>query len=318
MNIQSLKYIVKISVVGSINQAAKLSYVSQSTLSRAVQEVESETGLSIFIRTNHGVTVTHEGQLFIDRIKKVLTELDDIQHEYYENKKLQRDEVSLIIGVQRSFPAIYACMSFYNHFCKSKEYMNIILREANRDEVLDMVFGGSLKLSVLHYLSTEKDNVLAKLKAYNLNAMEIGVSPLCAQINCRHPLADQSEVTLNMLSNYPRLAFLDDDASNINYASDISQYNRTIIHKRIVVQERGTHRDFLCNTDGYYIGNYYRLVNRHTYVNVADEIICIPISDIPIQITTLIVHRKDHKLTKYEEKYIHLLKSHFCFTLKQD
>ena len=41
MNVQELRYVVAVAQAGSINKAALNLYVSQSTLSRAVQEVEA-------------------------------------------------------------------------------------------------------------------------------------------------------------------------------------------------------------------------------------------------------------------------------------
>lgn len=55
MDIQNLRYLVKIEQIGSINRAAQALYVSQSTLSRILKEVEAQTGISIFRRTNKGV-----------------------------------------------------------------------------------------------------------------------------------------------------------------------------------------------------------------------------------------------------------------------
>ena len=43
MDIQNLRYLVKIEQIGSINRAAQALYVSQSTLSRILKEVEAQT-----------------------------------------------------------------------------------------------------------------------------------------------------------------------------------------------------------------------------------------------------------------------------------
>ena len=62
MNVQELRYVVAVAQAGSINKAALNLYVSQSTLSRAVQEVEAQIGISLFQRTNKGAIPTHDGR----------------------------------------------------------------------------------------------------------------------------------------------------------------------------------------------------------------------------------------------------------------
>ena len=76
MDIQNLRYLVQIEQIGSINRAAQSLYVSQSTLSRILKEVEAQTGITIFRRTNKGVIPTNDGALFLAKVKKVLADME--------------------------------------------------------------------------------------------------------------------------------------------------------------------------------------------------------------------------------------------------
>lgn len=60
ISMQNMKYIVEIAKHHSISAAAKSLFVSQSTLSTAVREVEQQLGISIFKRNNRGIEVTFE------------------------------------------------------------------------------------------------------------------------------------------------------------------------------------------------------------------------------------------------------------------
>lgn len=51
MTLQNLKYMLEISNSHSFSKAAKNLFVSQSTLSAAVKELESDLGITIFKRT---------------------------------------------------------------------------------------------------------------------------------------------------------------------------------------------------------------------------------------------------------------------------
>ena len=51
MTLQQLKYVIAIAEKGSINEAAKVLYISQPSLTNAIRELEQEVGLTIFHRT---------------------------------------------------------------------------------------------------------------------------------------------------------------------------------------------------------------------------------------------------------------------------
>ena len=65
MTLQNLKYIIEISNYQSFSKAAQVLFVSQSTLSTAVKEIEQDLGITLFHRTNRGITLTYDGEDFI-------------------------------------------------------------------------------------------------------------------------------------------------------------------------------------------------------------------------------------------------------------
>ena len=59
LNIQQLKYLDYIEKTGSINRAAELLFVSPSTISVSLKELEAEVGQQLFTRSSSGMTTTH-------------------------------------------------------------------------------------------------------------------------------------------------------------------------------------------------------------------------------------------------------------------
>lgn len=312
MNMQTLRYVVQVSAIGSINKAAQQLYVSQSTLSRAIHEIEESTGLMIFQRTNKGVVPTHEGSVFLEKAMKLLNDVDQLQSQFFINKVHNESELSLLIGTQRSYPVIVAYLRFYKKYCTDKEYLNLVLREGTRDEIINLIYGQILNLGVIHFLSNEAENILKECKSMGLNVEIIHTSPVCAQVRDRHPLAEESAVTLEKLREYPRIAFLGEDVTGINYCSNVQQYDKNILKRRIVVQDRGTHREVLMNTEGYYIGNYYDINSMSVQeLNISTVIKCVPITGIESEIKTALIHREGQKLSATEEDFVYILKGMF-------
>ena len=84
MTLQNLKYMLEISNSHSFSKAAKNLFVSQSTLSAAVKELESDLGITIFKRTNRGVSLTYDGEDFIKYAKEIVE-----QSQYLERATMQ-------------------------------------------------------------------------------------------------------------------------------------------------------------------------------------------------------------------------------------
>ena len=62
MNTTALRYVVEVNRVRSITKAAQNLYMGQPNLSRAIKDLESELGITIFKRTAKGVTPTPRGE----------------------------------------------------------------------------------------------------------------------------------------------------------------------------------------------------------------------------------------------------------------
>ncbi len=313
LSIQSLRYIAQINAIGSINKAAEVLFISQPSLSRAIQEVENQTGIVIFKRTSKGVIPTHEGLIFIERVQKLLEVFDELQSSYSVFDSSSDDEISLSIGIERHYPAIFASMQFFNRYCKyTEKNVNLILREGNREELVNLVCGGALTLANVHFMSGDKEKFLPELESLSLDYKMLSECPVCAQVAADHPLAGEQSVKLEMLKPYPRVAFLDEDFTGINYASDLIQYDKKNIRKRIVLQERGTHRDIIVNTHGYSLGAYYEIDSEtDPDISIPSEIKCIPISDVNERFNTVLIYKKGRAFNEYEKAFIDMLYEHY-------
>jgi DNA-binding transcriptional LysR family regulator len=65
MTFSQISYILEVARYGSINKAAQAIFVSQSTISSAIKELETEFGITIFYRSSKGVELTALGRDFV-------------------------------------------------------------------------------------------------------------------------------------------------------------------------------------------------------------------------------------------------------------
>ena len=86
MNITYLKYALEVERTGSISRAADALYTSQPHISKAIRELESAVGISLFYRTPRGAAPTEEGLVFLQRARELLTQLEDLEMSYRKTK----------------------------------------------------------------------------------------------------------------------------------------------------------------------------------------------------------------------------------------
>ena len=76
--LKQLKYLCSVAEHQHFGQAAKACYVSQSTLSAGIQELEETLGVSLVERNNRNVLLTTIGKDVVDRAHDVLVDVEDL------------------------------------------------------------------------------------------------------------------------------------------------------------------------------------------------------------------------------------------------
>jgi DNA-binding transcriptional LysR family regulator len=76
MNLRDLKYFTCVAETGSFSLAANLLHRSQPAVSRAIQELESDLGVSLFTRHGRRISVSPEGWSLLRDAKSVLESAD--------------------------------------------------------------------------------------------------------------------------------------------------------------------------------------------------------------------------------------------------
>jgi len=78
ISLKQLHYALAIEKTLHFKKAAEACNVSQSALSTAINELEKQLDVTIFERNNKQVLITNDGQLILNKAKKVKLELDEL------------------------------------------------------------------------------------------------------------------------------------------------------------------------------------------------------------------------------------------------
>ena len=100
MTLQQLQYAVTVASVGTITEAAERLYITQPSLTTAIRELEKEMNLTIFIRSNRGVAVSKEGEVFLGYARQIL-EQTELLKEKYTNESMRVKSMTLIFARRR-------------------------------------------------------------------------------------------------------------------------------------------------------------------------------------------------------------------------
>jgi len=93
MELRALRAFVEVVRQGGFSQAAKVVFATQSTMSKAVKQLEEELGLPLLDRPGHRSRLTPAGEVVYRRALKILAERDDLVTELDELRGITRGTV---------------------------------------------------------------------------------------------------------------------------------------------------------------------------------------------------------------------------------
>lgn len=147
MTLKDMQYISRIAAEKNMTKAAAKLFVAQPALSQCVQKVEKELGMSVFVRTASGVSLTPEGRRFLEFVNRTLYEEQQMKKEIEDIAHAERGEVKLgFTGSQ----AAHVLPHFLPSFREQYPYIDIILEEAASDRIEEMLAAGEIDVGILH------------------------------------------------------------------------------------------------------------------------------------------------------------------------
>jgi DNA-binding transcriptional LysR family regulator len=293
--LQQLKYVIEVANRRSINEAAKRLFITQPSLSNAIKDLEEEIQISIFERSNKGITLSKEGVEFLSYARQVVEQAELLESRYL-NAKPSPQHFS--VSTQHYAFAVNAFVSLVQEF--GLDEYEFALRETKTYEIIEDVKTLRSEIGIL-YLNEFNEKVINKmLKAANLQFNSLFKAKPHVFISIKNPLANQSIVTIDELQEYPYLSFDQGEYNSFHFSEEILS---TISHKKSIrVTDRATLFNLLIGLNGYTIST--GVLNADLNGN---EIIPVPL-DCEETIHVGWISHKNTMLTKLGAAYVEALK----------
>lgn len=245
MNTLHFKYAVEIEKTRSITQAAENLYMAQPNLSKAIKELESSLGITIFRRTSKGVIPTEQGVKFLNCAKQILMQIDNMESIASPNKPEKR---RIRISVPRT-AYISKAFSDYIALSDSSEDMEIYFCETNSMRTIENVRENGYNFGIIRFNKAHEKYFSDFLYEKNLESQLLWEYEILAVMSAEHPAAEKENITYGELSaNYAELTQGDDAVPYVpNAVEKLFSENRpkNARTKRICMFDRGSALDFL-------------------------------------------------------------------------
>lgn len=241
MNILHLKYAVEIANTKSISKAAENLYMGQPNLSRAMKELEESLGISIFKRTSKGITITPEGEEFLQYARRIVRQVDEVES-MYKNGKIEKKTFSVCVP-----RASYVANAFtaFSSGLPTDTPIEIVYRETDSMGTIRSVVDEDTDLGVIRYQLSFDRYFRSLFSEKKLSAETITEFSYQLLMSKHHPLAEKPDIRPSELTDYIEITHADSYVPSLPLIdvkkAELSEH----VDKRIFVYERASQYELL-------------------------------------------------------------------------
>lgn len=251
MTNNQIQYMIEVARTGSVNQAARNLFISQSALSNAIRSVEQEFGRKIFHRSSRGVTLTPFGKLFIAYITPISHQLEQLYAMRNTDVNSQIPSLSIISNGFYYITDLLAALGERY----SSNGLRVFLQEEYSGNFLEPICNRAVDLGIVRIWSCYRSYNLEefsnkKLVYHPICELQIGVD-----LGEKNPLYNHPEPSIapEMLAGYPQI--LHESLDHGPYSDIMGRLNLPVSSVRYVMDSRATIYELLDKTGGYVLNS---------------------------------------------------------------
>lgn len=188
MELDQLRYFLKIAQAQSFTRAGAELGITQPALSRSIGKLEAELGQPVFERQTRSVALTDAGRTLQERARQIVSLVDDTVAELADSAGAGRIRIGAIPTV-----APYFLPDLLRRFQEAHPAIQAIVLEETTDRLLQRCSEGEVDVAFL----------AAPITAKYLDVEPLFEEELLAVFASTHPLTKKKSVSLLELREYP-------------------------------------------------------------------------------------------------------------------
>ena len=190
MEIRVLRYFLKVCEEKNFSRAAEKLLISQPALSKQIKDLETELGVTLFIRSHNQLKMTPEAYFLLQRAQDIIN-LNDITEQTLKKEKVISG--ILRIGAGES-PELGNLMKILGTLGKNNQDVQIILEDGNADQIEAKVENDLLDFGI----------VMGNRNLDNFNNIVLPQkNEFVAYFNKKLKLSEKDVITAKDLIGYP-------------------------------------------------------------------------------------------------------------------
>ncbi|OIR12144.1 HTH-type transcriptional regulator CynR [mine drainage metagenome] len=188
MELRQLKYFIRSAEVLNFTEAANDLFISQSTLSQQIKQLEDELGILLFDRVGKRIRITEAGNLFLTYARQALQDTKDGKQIIEDLKELKTG--TLNIGVTYGLSALLT--DTIVSFSKLYPQIKITVDFGTSEDLLEKLKIAKIDF-VLSFLQLPADDVFVSQVLFD--------SKLALVVHPSHPVAKEKTIDVKDLQN---------------------------------------------------------------------------------------------------------------------
>ncbi|ENH98130.1 transcriptional regulator [Gracilibacillus halophilus YIM-C55.5] len=188
MNISTLQMFCLVVDVGSISQAAKLSYVSQPAVTKQIHQLESAYDALLFYRKDGRLILTENGKTLYPFAKAIVEDFKRSKNTVSASNKGYHE--TLKVGASYTIGE-YLLPGLLGRFKKKQPEINLSLLVENTPRVLEALSNGVIDLALVEGIVTDEE----------LQVRNMAEDELILIHSPDHAWKDRDTITIQELSN---------------------------------------------------------------------------------------------------------------------
>lgn len=189
MELRQLQYFLKAAELQNFTEASRQLFITQSTLSQQIKQLENELGMFLFDRIGKHVYLTEAGREFTPFARQTISDANLGKQRILDLQNIRTGSLRVAVTYSLSFGLSSIVLRFM------EQYPNIRLEivYSTASELLQM-----LKHREVDFVLSFKSDNDEEIKVTDLYEI-----PLTVVVNKNHPLAQHESISLQLLQQYP-------------------------------------------------------------------------------------------------------------------
>lgn len=300
MQLNHLKYILKVAELGSITKAAHELYISQPSLTKTISNLEKQYNIKIFERTATGVSVTSEGRHFLYYAKNVVHSVNSLERSFQDSFYI--NQIQLFVATQTLDFIPQVVLNTYKKY--SNHNLKFEVYESHRSNVIKAIQKRDCNIGLIVQTNKETKAFDWQLTSTNLETEYLASDTVYILLGPKSSLYHAASITFQDLETLSHICLSIDELTRSEWQTHKQHLYINLNH---VIYCNSIHLciELLENTDAVlYASKWILKYFKNTNIKA------LPISNNDIYESNLIcIKRKNEPLTPIKLHFIDEVKN---------